>query len=192
MRGDIGWARKRRNCGLSAAAGILARAAEADILRAARSRLAFDVDLAAASRDGLGRSGGMLNYVLVSLGAGVLFGVMDALINANPLAQQLYSAYAPVARSDINAAAGIAIDLVYGFAIAAAFLLLAPSLPGSSGLLKGLALGVGMWFFRVVMSVATAWMMHKVPAGLLGYQLVTGLIEMLVLGAFVGLFLRLT
>ena len=133
----------------------------------------------------------MLNFVLVSVGAGLLFGVMDAVINANPLAQRLNAAYAPVMKTDINAAAGIAIDLAYGLVIAAVFLLLAPSLPGETGLMKGLSLGVGLWFFRVVMSVATTWMTHRVPAALLGYQLVTGLAEMLVLGAFLGLLLRL-
>jgi hypothetical protein len=132
----------------------------------------------------------MLRYILVSVGAGVLFGVMDALINANPWAQQLLAVYAPLARTGINAPAGIVIDLVYGFAIAAIYLLLAPSLPGSSGVVKGLVLGLGMWFFRVVMSAASTWMMLEVPLGLIGYQLVTGLVEMLVLGGFVGLLLR--
>ena len=133
----------------------------------------------------------MLNFVLVSTGAGFLFGVMDALINANPLAQRLSAAYAPVMKTDINAAAGIVIDLVYGFVIAGVFVLLATSLPGETGILKSLALGVGIWFFRVVMSVATTWMTHRVPPALLGYQLVTGLAEMLVLGAFVGGLIRL-
>lgn len=133
----------------------------------------------------------MLNFVLVSLAAGLLFGTMDALINANPLGQRLNAVYAPVMKKDINAAAGIAIDLAYGFVIAGVFVMLAGSLPGDSGLTKGLALGLGIWFFRVVMSVATTWMTHRVPASLLAYQLATGLAEMLVLGGFVGLLLRL-
>lgn len=132
----------------------------------------------------------MLRYILVSIGAGVLFGTMDALINANPFAQQLFSVYAPVARTSINAPAGIAIDLAYGFVITAIYILLAPALPGSSGLVKGLVLGLGMWFFRVVMSAASNWMMFEVPSTLIFYQLGTGLVEMLVLGGLVGLLLR--
>ena len=131
----------------------------------------------------------MLNLVIVSLATGVLFGAMDAAINANPLAQRLNAAYAPVARTGINVPAGIVIDLLYGFVIAGVFVLLAPSLPGAAGVTKGLALGLGIWFFRVVMAVATTWMTHRVPPALLAYQLVTGLGEMLVLGAFVGLWL---
>lgn len=132
----------------------------------------------------------MLRYILVSLGAGVLFGMMDALINANPLAQQLLSVYAPLARTSINAPAGIAIDLAYGFAITAVYILVAPVLPGQSGLVKGFAFGCGMWFFRVVMAAASTWMLLEVPSNLIGYQLATGLVEMLVLGGFVGLLLR--
>ena len=66
----------------------------------------------------------MWNYVLVSLGAGFLFGILDGVINANRLAQRLYEAYKPIARSSVNAVAGILIDLAYGFVLAALFLLL--------------------------------------------------------------------
>jgi hypothetical protein len=132
-----------------------------------------------------------VNFVLVSLGTGLLFGVMDALINANPLAIRLHAVYAPIAKTQVNAPAGIAIDLAYGFVIAGVFALLSPALPGQSGLMKGLALGLGLWFFRVVMAVASTWMTQNVPPALLGYQLSTGLAEMLILGAFVGLFLHM-
>lgn len=132
-----------------------------------------------------------MNYVLVSFGAGVLFAVLDGLINANPLARDLSAVYAPIARQGVNVAAGIAIDLAYGFVIAGTFWLIAPALPGGSGLVKGLALGAGIWVFRVVMSVASTWMTQNVPPALLGYQLATGLAEMLLIGAFVGLLLRL-
>jgi hypothetical protein len=133
----------------------------------------------------------MLNFALVSLGAGILFGFMDGLINANPLAQKLNAVYAPIAKTGINVPAGIAIDLIYGFVIVGIFTLLHAALPGQSGLVKGLSLGLGMWFFRVVMGVATAWMTQQVPLGLLGYQLATGLAEMLILGAFVGILLQI-
>ncbi len=134
----------------------------------------------------------MLNFVLVSLGAGVLFGVMDGVINANPLAQRLNAVYAPIAKTGINMPAGIVIDLVYGFVIAGIFVLLHAALPGQSGLVKGLSLGLGIWFFRVVMSVATIWMTQQVPPALLQYQLANGLVEMLILGAFLGVMLRVS
>jgi hypothetical protein len=132
----------------------------------------------------------MWRYVLVSVGSGILFGILDGVINANPLAQKLYQAYAPIAKKSINPIAGIGIDLAYGFIMAAVFLLLYQSLPGQSSLVKGLAFGLLVWFFRVVMSAASTWVMFEVPANMILYNLVTGLGEMLVLGILYGLTLR--
>lgn len=132
----------------------------------------------------------MVRYVIVSIVSGVLFAVLDALINANPLARSLYEVYTPIARSSVNLLVGTVVDLVYGFVMAGVFLLLYRSLPGESGLLKGLAFAVLVWFFRVVMSAATHWVTFDVPATTLFYTLVTGLGEMLVLGVLYGLTLR--
>ena len=132
----------------------------------------------------------MLRYVLVSIGSGFLFGLLDGLINANPIAEKLYQVYKPIARTSVNALAGIAIDLVYGFIMAAIFLLLYESLPGQSGIVKGLSFAVLAWFFRVVMYAASTWMMFDLPLKVVGYGLITGLAEMLVLGSLYGLTLR--
>jgi hypothetical protein len=75
--------------------------------------------------------------------------------NANPLAQRLYEVYRPIARTSINPLAGIMIDLVYGFIIAGVFLLLYKSLPGETGLVKGVSFAFLVWFFRVVMYAAS-------------------------------------
>ena len=120
----------------------------------------------------------MLRYILVSLSSGVLFGIMDGIINANPVAQRLYSVFEPIARKSINVAAGI----VYGFAMAGIFLFLHKSLPGESGLIKGLAFGILIWFFRVFMQAASQWMMYNISVKTLIYSLTCGLFEMLVLG----------
>ena len=132
----------------------------------------------------------MLRYVLVSIGSGLLFGLLDGLINANPIAVKLYQVYKPIARTSVNALAGIAIDLAYGFIMAAIFLLLYESLPGQSGIVKGLSFAVLAWFFRGVMYAASTWMMFDLPITLVGYGLATGLAEMLVLGSLYGLTLR--
>jgi hypothetical protein len=132
----------------------------------------------------------MLRYAIVSVVGGILFGFMDVLINANSLARRLYEVYKPIARTSVNAPAGVVIDLVYGFAMAGIFLLLYQSLPGEAGLVKGLGFALMAWFFRVVMYVATQWMMFTVPASTLLYILGTGLCEMLVLGALYGLTLK--
>ncbi len=132
----------------------------------------------------------MIRYILVSVGSGILFGFMDGLINANPLAQSLYKVFEPIARKSINIPAGLAIDLVYGFAMAGIFLLLHGSLPGESGVVKGLVFGLLVWFFRVAMQAASQWMMFNIPARTLLYALVCGLIEMLALGLLYGLTLK--
>ena len=132
----------------------------------------------------------MIGYVLVSIISGILFGVLDGVINANPLAQRLYQVYKPIAKMSINPYVGMVIDLVYGFAIAGIFLLLYKSLPGETGLIKGISFGILVWFFRVVMSTTSQWVMFNVPNEALLYSLVTGLGEMLILGMLYGLTLK--
>jgi len=132
----------------------------------------------------------MIRYIIASVVSGILFGILDAVINANPLAQRLYAVYKPIARTSVNPVVGILIDLVYGFAMAGFFLLLYSSLPGESGLLKGLSFAGLAWFFRVVMSAASQWVMFNVPAQTLLYSVGAGLGEMLLLGALYGLTLK--
>ena len=132
----------------------------------------------------------MLRYLLVSVFSGVVFGVLDGVINANALAQRLYEVYKPISRESVNAPLGITIDLAYGFVMAGLFLLLCRSLPGRRGLWKGLSFGLIAWFFRVVMSVMGSWVTLRVPTAALLYTLSTGLAEMLILGAIYGLLLR--
>jgi len=132
----------------------------------------------------------MFRYIIVSIGSGLLFGVLDGFINANPLAQKLYQVYAPIAKSSVNPIAGTGIDLAYGFIMAGIFLRLYRSLPGRSGFVKGLSFGLLIWFFRVVMSAASTWMMFEVPANTILYNLAAGLVEMLALGVIYGLIIQ--
>jgi hypothetical protein len=132
----------------------------------------------------------MIRYVIVSLVSGILFGLLDGLIHANPLAQRLYAVYKPIAKTSLNPVAGLTIDLLYGFVMAGLFLVLYKSLPGEAGLVKGISFALIAWFFRVVMYVATQWMMFDVPVSALLYSLVTGLVEMLILGILYGVALK--
>ena len=132
----------------------------------------------------------MGTYIIISVIGGILFGILDAVINANPLAQRLYTVYKPITKTSINPIKGIAIDLVYGFVMAGIFLLLYNSLPGEIGLIKGVSFAIMTWFFRVVMSVASQWVMYIVPAKTLLYTLIVGLGEMLILGVLYGLTLK--
>lgn len=132
----------------------------------------------------------MVRYIIVSVASGILFAILDGVINANPLAQRLYEVYRPIARTAVNSFAGVVIDLVYGFILAGLFLLLYNSLPGESGLVKGLSFAMLLWFLRVVMAAASQWVMFDVPLEALLYSLVAGLGEMLVLGVLYGLTLK--
>jgi hypothetical protein len=132
----------------------------------------------------------MIRYIIVSIISGILFGVLDGVINANPLAQRLYEVYKPIAKTSINPLAGMMIDLVYGFVMAGVFLLFYKSLPGETGFVKGVSFTFLVWFFRVVMYTASQWIMFNVPIEALLYSLVTGLGEMLILGVLYGLTLK--
>lgn len=132
----------------------------------------------------------MTTYIIVSIAGRILFGILDGLINANPMAQRLNAVYKPIARESLNVMAGIVIDLAYGFILAAVFLLLYQSLPGGTGWEKGLSFAILVWFFRVVMSVASTWVMYIVPARTLIYTLFAGLAEMAILGILYGLTLH--
>ncbi|MBI9051943.1 MAG: hypothetical protein JEZ00_21180 [Anaerolineaceae bacterium] len=132
----------------------------------------------------------MVTYIIVSIASGFLFGVMDGVIHANPLAQKLYQVYKPIAREKINPQAGFIIDLSYGFVMAGVFLLLYQSFPGAIGLLKGISYALIIWFFRVVMYNASQWMMFKIPVKTILYSIFAGLVEMLILGVLYGLTLQ--
>jgi len=132
----------------------------------------------------------MTSYIIVSAISGILFGILDGLINANPISNKLYEVYKPISKTSVNIVVGMIIDLAYGFILAALFLLVYPSMPGEVGLVKGVSFGLMVWFFRVVMSVASQWMMFKVPLKALLYTLLAGLGEMLILGILYGLALQ--
>lgn len=132
----------------------------------------------------------MAVYIIVSIISGILFGFLDGLINATPFAQKLYEVFKPISKQTINIPAGFVIDLVYGFAMAGIFLILYDGLPGDTGVVKGISFALMAWFFRVVMSVVSQWMMFKVPAKALLYALTSGLVEMLALGLIYGLALK--
>ncbi len=128
-----------------------------------------------------------LRLLIVGMLSGLLLGVMDGLVHGNPLAVRLYAVYQPIARVSLNVVAGAIIDLAYGFIMASLFLVLYKSLPGESALLKGISFGLLVWFFRVVMYVASQWTMFEVPINTIAYELFAGLVEMAVLGTLYGL-----
>jgi len=132
----------------------------------------------------------MIRFIITAILTGLLFGIFDSLINGNPYATKLLECYKPIAKESINIPVGIIIDLFYGFAISGLFLLLFPVLPTEFGLIKGVIFGAGIWFFRVLMNVISSWMMFNIPGKTLVYLLLTGLIEMTLLGILNGMMLK--
>jgi hypothetical protein len=132
----------------------------------------------------------VITFIIIGVISGFLFGVLDGVINANPLAQKLYAVYKPIARTSLNPLKGIVIDIVFAFVMAAVFLLLYSSLPGATGLIKGLSFTVMVWFFRVVMYTASQWVMFIVPIQTLIYTIGAGLGEMTILGLLYGMTLK--
>ncbi len=133
----------------------------------------------------------MSPYRILAAGlvAGMVFAVLDGLINANPLAQRLYVVYRPIARDSVNAPLGLAFDLASGIVMAFLFMALTPVLP-AGWIGRGFAFGLIAWFFRVAMGTASQFVMFKVPLPALLYGLLTGLTEMIVLGLLYGALLR--
>lgn len=132
----------------------------------------------------------MTKFIITAVLTGLLFGLMDGLINSNPYAVKLMECYKPIAKQSINVPVGIGIDLLYGFIISSIFILIKPNLPSEIGIIKGLSYGLGIWFFRVVMGAISSWMMFNIPIQTLIYVLLTGLLEMIVLGILNGLMLK--
>jgi hypothetical protein len=126
----------------------------------------------------------MTIFVIVGLAGGLLFAVLDFVLNVNPLAQRLNEPYRPIARRQMPLAAAVAIDLLSGLIMAGIFLLLRPAFPGGQVLGAAISFGLLAWFFRVLMSVLSQWVMFEIPAKTLLYAAAAGLVEMFALGLF--------
>jgi hypothetical protein len=132
----------------------------------------------------------MFRRVVVSLAAGAAFLMLDGFLNANPLAQHVYAAYRPIARSSINVLAGSLVDLAYGVILVALFVTLRLCLPGWTALAKGVSFGAMVWFLRVVMRVAGEWVTTTLPTSAHVYSLAAGLVQMLLVAILIALLLR--
>jgi|GEM_PF-467382 len=131
-----------------------------------------------------------LRILWVGVVVGVVFIILDALINANPLGIKALEFYTSIMRDGILMPVGIVSDLVSGFVITFFFALFYKSLPSSSGIVKGIIFGLILGYLRVVMNVAAHFTMFKMPLGSMFYALGSGIVEMVVLGFLAGLLYR--
>ncbi len=130
-----------------------------------------------------------MRFIVVGASSGLIFAVLDGILNANPLAQRLYGVFKPLARPSVNALAGAGIDLMYGFILAALFLTLRSSLPGSP-LVQGISFGLVVWFLRVLMGALGQWVMFAIPPETVAYTIAAGLVQAVSIGLFYGATLK--
>jgi hypothetical protein len=76
---------------------------------------------------------------------------------------------------------GLIFELINGFMLAVIYAVLHPSLPGQ-GWKKGIGYGLLVWGLRVVMGAFSTYMMTNVPPVSISIGVVTGFIEVLILG----------
>lgn len=125
---------------------------------------------------------------------GILFGLCDAVlgfISMSLFQLPLFASDPALWKTTFNPVMGLVVDFIYGLLLALIFAVLYPSLPGRRWG-KGLSFALILWFLRVVMGVVSMRVMLNVPDPILGYWLVSGLAEMLVLGLALSGLYRLT
>ncbi len=126
----------------------------------------------------------MLTYLIAGFAGGVIFVLLDFVLNVNPLAQRLAKPYKPIARKAMPLVAAVLIDVLSSLAMAGIFLLLRPAFPGSTIVGAGLSFGLLAWFFRVLMGSLSNWIMFETPPTTHLYSIAAGLLEMVALGLF--------
>ena len=80
---------------------------------------------------------------------------------------------------------GLLFELINGFLLALIYAVIHGCLPGR-GWVKGLSYGLIVWALRVVMWAFSTYVMTDMPPLTIGINVVTGLIEVLVLGIVIA------
>ena len=84
---------------------------------------------------------------------------------------------------------GLIFELINGFMLAVIYAVIHPSLPGR-GWKKGIGYGLMVWGLRVVMGAFSTYMMTDMSPILIAITVVTGLIEVLILGIVIAALYR--
>lgn len=84
---------------------------------------------------------------------------------------------------------GLIFELINGFMLALIYAVIQPALP-SQGWKKGISYGLIVWGLRVVMWAFSTYMMTDMSSILIAITVVTGLIEVLILGVVIALIYR--
>ena len=130
----------------------------------------------------------MKRFIFAGVAASVLFLVLDALLGTagGYIGAQFFgvpSEQPPGIEAKI--ALGLVFELVNGFMLTLIYAIIQPGLPGR-GWRKGISYGLIVWGLRVVMWAFSTYMMTSMPPILILITVVTGLVEVLILGVIIA------
>jgi hypothetical protein len=123
-------------------------------------------------------------FLLAGIAASVLFLILDAVLGmaggfVGAKIFGLSSEQPPGFETKMKF--GLVFELINGFMLALIYAVIHPSLPGE-GWKKGIGYGLLVWGLRVVMGAFSTYMMTDVPPISISIGVVTGFIEVLILG----------
>jgi hypothetical protein len=130
--------------------------------------------------------------VVAGIVTAILFLALDMVLGAgsNLIAQALGVPLAQPPGIETKIKFGLIFEGVNGFMLVVIYAIIHPSLPGSRRWQKGLSYGLIVWGLRVVMWAFSTYMMTNMPPILIAITVVTGLIEVLILGVVLAAIYR--
>ena len=130
--------------------------------------------------------------IVAGIAASVLFLVLDAALGTAGgfIGAQVFGLPAEQPPGfETKVKFGLIFELINGFMLAVIYAVIHPSLPGR-GWKKGISYGLIVWGLRVVMWAFSTYMMTDMPPTLIAITVVTGLIEVLILGIVIAAIYR--
>jgi hypothetical protein len=129
--------------------------------------------------------------VVTGIVAAILFLVLDMVLGAGGglITQAFDASIAQPPGIEAKIKFGLIFEVVNGFMLALIYAIIQPSLPGR-GWQKGLSYGLLVWGLRVVMWAFSTYMMTDMSPILIVITVITGLIEVLILGIVIAIIYR--
>ncbi len=128
----------------------------------------------------------VVKTLIASIIVGVVFLFLDMIIGISTAPILAVYANLPIWRNPPNIVAGMIFDLVNGLLLVLVYLLINEGLP-LDGWKKGVVYGAIIGLFRVVMGAFSTIVMYNVPLNVVIIHLITGYVEIVVLGIVAAL-----
>jgi len=130
--------------------------------------------------------------IIAGIVASILFLILDmifGIIAGGIMGQILGQPYAAAAGIETKMGFGLLFELINGFMLAAIYALIYRCLPGE-GWSKGISYGLIVWGLRVLMWAFSTFMMTDLSPTMISVTVVTGLLEVLILGVVIAAIYR--